>query len=204
MRRPGARAQTGFTLLELMVALSIFAVISVLSYGGLNSVLRQRTVTTAEAERLGELQKIYLLMQRDLEQVVPRPVRGEYGDSLPPLSGNAAFQFTRGGWSNPLGNPRSSLQRIGYAWTDSKLVRYAWGVLDRAQDTQPLEQELSDQFTGMDVRFMTDKNNWLTQWPDPSQLVVGGPAPETLPAAVEITLHHKAYGDLVWLFRLPG
>jgi general secretion pathway protein J len=203
MRTVRCNAQRGFTLLELLVALSIFALLSVMAYGGLRSVLQQHSITSAEEQRLAELQKIYLLMQRDLEQAVPRPIRDEYGDTQPPLSGGSAFQFTRGGWSNPLGHPRSDLQRIGYAWVDDHLVRYVWSVLDRAQDTQPLEQRLSDRFTGMEVRFLAGNDQWLTQWPDPATVRAGAPPPENLPRAVEITLHHKQYGDLVWLFRLP-
>jgi general secretion pathway protein J len=193
----------GFTLLEMLVALAIFALVSVMSYSGLRSVLAQRTATEAESARLGELQKIYLLMQRDLEQVVNRPVRGEYGDTLPPLSGAGALQFTRSGWNNPLGHPRSNLQRIGYAWVDEQLVRYTWAVLDRAQDTQPLEQPLSDQITGMEIRYLSDSNEWLTQWPNPALVAVGGPPLVVLPLAVEITLEHQHYGELVWLFRMP-
>jgi general secretion pathway protein J len=187
----------------MLVAMAIFALVSVMSYSGLRSVLTQRTVTEAESVLLGELQKIYLLMQRDLEQAVNRPVRGEYGDTLPPMSGTGALQFTRSGWNNPLGHPRSNLQRIGYAWVDEKLVRYAWTVLDRAQDTLPLEQPLSDQITGMELRYLSENNEWLTQWPNPAQVVAGGPPLMVLPLAVEITLEHKHYGELVWLFRMP-
>jgi general secretion pathway protein J len=196
--------QAGFTLLELLVALSIFALLSVMAYSGLNTVLKQRVATEAEATRLGDLQKIYLLMQRDLEQAVLRPVRGEYGDRLPAMSGDGGIQFTRGGWNNPLGHPRSDLQRVGYAMADERLVRYVWTVLDRAEDTQPLEQPLSDQVTGMDVRYLDASDNWLTQWPSlASATTAGGTPVDTLPKAVEVTLHHKQYGDLVWLFRMP-
>ncbi len=63
---------TGFTLLELLVALSIFSIVAVLAYGGLDSVLEQRILTEESAERLATLQKTYLIIQRDIEQLVPR------------------------------------------------------------------------------------------------------------------------------------
>ena len=71
--------QRGFTLLELLVALAIFALVSVMAYGGLASVLDQQFATDEIAGQLARLQKTYLLLQRDFEQLVPRPVRDEYG-----------------------------------------------------------------------------------------------------------------------------
>ena len=92
------RLAHGFTLLELLIALAIFGLLSVMSYSGLTSVLDQHARTDAAADRLGELQKIYLLMQRDFEQIVARPVRSEYGDQLAAVEGGEVLQFTRGGW----------------------------------------------------------------------------------------------------------
>jgi general secretion pathway protein J len=189
----------GFTLLEMLVALAIFALLSVMSYSGLRSVLNQQSITEQEAGQLGELQKIYLVMQRDFEQVVPRAVRDEYGVELPALAGDEELELTRGGWNNPLGRPRSTLQRVRYAYTDEQLVRYTWLVLDRAQDSLPLEQPLTDEITLMEVRYLDDKGEWKTSWPDTTQ-----PPPYPLPAALEVTLEHKQYGELVWLFRMPA
>lgn len=199
-RRPSV---AGFTLLELLVALAIFALLSVMSYSGLRSVLDQQSITEQEAGQLGELQKIYLVMQRDFEQAVPRPVRDEYGEVVPPLMGGESLQLTRGGWNNPLGHPRSTLQRVGYAYTDEQLVRYTWLVLDRAQDSLPLEQPLTDNITLMDVRYLDDKGEWKTSWPDTTAAAVAATSPPPFPVAVEVTLEHKQYGELVWLFRMP-
>jgi general secretion pathway protein J len=196
------RAAAGFTLLELLVALAIFGLLSVMSYSGLRSVLEQRAVTEQEADRLGRLQKIYLLMQRDIEQVVPRPVRDEYGAEQPPLTGAEVLQLTRGGWRNPLGHPRSTLQRVAYAYEDEQLVRYTWSVLDRAQDSQPAKQSLTDEITQMDVRYL-GSDDWKTAWSGVADAALPGTATTELPRAVEITLEHKHYGRLVWLFRMP-
>ncbi|MDH3980901.1 MAG: type II secretion system minor pseudopilin GspJ [Gammaproteobacteria bacterium] len=201
--RPCKRSPAGFTLLEMLVALAIFALLSVMSYSGLRSVMQQQSVTELEAGRLAQLQKIYLVMQRDFEQVVPRAVRDEYGDELAPLVGGESLQLTRGGWSNPLGHPRSTLQRVGYAYTDKRLVRYTWTVLDRAQDSAPLEQPLTEDITLMDVRYLDGSGEWKTSWPDTTAAVTAALPPATLPVAVEITLEHKHYGELVWLFRMP-
>jgi len=204
--RGRVRAAAGFTLLELLVALAIFGLLAVMSYSGLHSVLEQRSMTELEADRLGRLQKIYLIMQRDIEQVVPRPVRDEYGAELPPVAGAEVLQLTRGGWRNPLGQARSTLQRVSYAFEDEQLIRYTWSVLDRAQDSQPVRQTLSEDFTQMEIRYL-EKTDWKTSWTgtanDTLATALPGATAVVLPRAIEITLEHKQYGKLVWLFRLP-
>ncbi|MGD2138352.1 MAG: type II secretion system minor pseudopilin GspJ [Gammaproteobacteria bacterium] len=202
MMRRRAAAAAGFTLLELLVALAIFSLLAVMSYGGLRTVLQQQALTEAAAERLGTLQKTYLIMQRDIEQAVPRPIRDEYGDTQPALAGSDMLQLTRGGWNNPLHRRRSSLQRVGYVRQDRELVRYVWQVLDRAQDSEPLEQVLLENIDAMEIRYLDARNEWHDQWPVATLTAAPGELPD-LPAAVEVTLDHEHYGPLVWLFRLP-
>jgi general secretion pathway protein J len=202
VRHARCAVSRGFTLLELLVALAIFGLLAVMSYGGLRSVLEQRAVTELEADRLAQLQKIYTLMQRDIEQVVPRAVRDEYGAELPPLLGAESLQLTRGGWRNPLGHARSTLQRVAYVYEDEQLVRYTWRVLDRAQDSQPVRQPLTDEITAMTVRYL-DNTEWKTSWGGVDGGALPGVAVKVLPKAVEITLEHRRYGELVWLFRMP-
>jgi general secretion pathway protein J len=194
----------GFTLLELLVALAIFSLVAVMSYEGLKSVLNQQAATEVQADALAQLQKVYLLLQRDIEQVVPRPVRDEFGDEQPALAGDDALQLTRGGWSNPAGRLRSSLQRVGYAYEDRELVRYSWAVLDRAQDSEPQRQPLIGDIEEMTIRYLANNNEWQEQWPDPLATEDGTVATTTLPRAVEMTLDHERFGPLVWVFRLPG
>jgi general secretion pathway protein J len=194
----------GFTLLELLVALAIFSLVAVMSYEGLKCVLNQQAATEVQADALAQLQKVYLLLQRDIEQVVPRPVRDEFGDEQPALAGDDALQLTRGGWSNPAGRLRSSLQRVGYAYEDRELVRYSWAVLDRAQDSEPQRQPLIGDIEEMTIRYLANNNEWQEQWPDPLATEDGTVATTTLPRAVEMTLDHERFGPLVWVFRLPG
>lgn len=197
---PGTR---GFTLLEMLIALSIFGLLAVMSYGGLSSVLEQQFRTEIEADRLAELQKTYLVMQRDIEQVVARPVRDEFGQQQPALAGGQTLQLTHGGWSNPLGRPRSTLQRVMYSWEDRQLQRYVWQVLDRAQDSQPLGQVLLENIEHMQVRYLLAGDDWKEQWPLATQNLDADAALAALPLAVEVTIEHERYGTLVWLFQLP-
>ncbi|MGD8630147.1 MAG: type II secretion system minor pseudopilin GspJ [Gammaproteobacteria bacterium] len=201
--RSTTRPAAGFTLLELLVALAIFSLIAVMSYNGLKVVLNTQAATEIQADALAEMQKVYLLMQRDIEQVVPRPVRDEYGDEQPALTGDDALQLTRGGWSNPAGRLRSSLQRVGYAFEDRQLVRYSWAVLDRAQDSEPQRQVLVGDVEEMTIRYLSANNEWQERWPNPLAVAEVNVPGAGLPRAVEVTLEHERFGPLVWLFRLP-
>jgi len=204
----GMSNSKGFTLLELLVALAIFGLLAAMSYGGLQAVLNQQWHTEQAADSLAELQKMYLLMQRDIEQVVPRLVRNEFGDVQQPLVGGDSLRLTRGGWRNPAGRQRSTLQRVGYAYEEQQLVRYAWSVLDRAQDSEPLKQPLTEDVERMQLRYLDGNDVWKEQWPDTSGFVGTDVAvdrtelPE-LPKALEVTIEHKTFGTLVWLFQLP-
>lgn len=197
-------ALRGFTLLEMLIALAIFGLLAVMSYGGLASVLELQFHTDTEAARLAQLQKAYLVMQRDIEQVVKRPVRDEFGDERAPLVGETTLELTRGGWSNPLGQARSTLQRVAYSYQDRQLQRYVWQVLDRAQDSLAVEQRLLDDILDLRLRYLADDDEWQEQWPPPFQDTgAAASAPPPLPRAIEVTIEHEHYGPLVWLFQMP-
>ena len=185
------------------MALSIFGLLATLSYSGLQAVMTQQSYTEIAADRLSELQKLYMIMQRDIEQLVLRPIRDEYGDEQPPLVGGENFRLTRAGWRNPAGRQRSTLQRVGYAYEEDQLVRYSWMVLDRAQDSEPLVQPLSDTIVQLQIRYLGADNEWKEQWPDTQSVADPAIEPASLPKAVEVTVEHEFYGPIVWLFQLP-
>ena len=208
------RIQRGFTLLELLVATAIFAVMAAMAYAGLDSVLNARHEVAQRSDRLAALQTADLFLQRDITQVVDRGIRDAEGGQLPALSGGselpgqARLSFTRGGRPNPAGLPRSSLERIDYRMENDTLYRDRWPVLDRAQGTEPLRAALLSGVTAFRVRFLDVNGNWAQDWPPPGTPTAaqspGGLAPETpLPRAVEVTLDLKEGGSIKRLFVLP-
>ena len=193
----------GFTLLELLVALSIFALISAMAYGGLQTVMTQQQHTGARSERLADLQKAYRIMQRDLEQIVGRGIRNEFGDRIGPVVGGSGFdgvEFSRAGYPNPAGFLRSDIQRVAYVPDQDTLLRRTWRVLDRAQDTEADEQKLVESMSRFEMRFLDQGNEWQERWPPAAGL--GAAVPE-LPVAVEVQLELDDLGTLTWLFTLP-
>lgn len=203
--------QSGFTLLELLVAMGIFALMAAMAYGGLNNIMNENKATNEHEVRLAKLQKTFLWLDRDIEQAVNRPIRDDFGDTqlamLGVEVGQYQLQLTRAGWRNPAGHARSNLQRVAYGVHDGKLIRYYWNVLDRAQDSKPLEMELLDGVIRMELRFLSDQGNvqgdsgWSDDWPSTA---LGAQPMSGLPRAVEVTLETEAEGSITRLFEVPG
>ncbi|MCK4586682.1 MAG: type II secretion system minor pseudopilin GspJ [Gammaproteobacteria bacterium] len=207
------RRQSGFTLLELLVAIGIFALMAAMAYGGLNNLIESRQITDQHAARLTQLQTTFLWLGRDIEQTVNRRIRDEYGDSQLALSstevGRYQLELTRGGWRNPVGRARSNLQRVAYSVRENQLIRFYWNVLDRAQDSKPLEVVLLDGVERMELRFLSatvagqnqGQQQWVDDWPGNA---LGVQPSENPPLAVEVTLETEAEGRISRLFRVPG
>jgi len=195
--------QSGFTLLELLVALSAFSLVSVMAYSGLRTVLQSKKLTDERAARIQQLQSAELMLERELGELAPRAIRDEYGDEQPVLRtsdyGTIRLEFTHGGWRNPTASDRSSLQRVAYGVEDEQLVRFSWSVLDRAQGSEPYRAVLLDGVHELNLRYMDNDHTWQSQWP-PANLAPGDPVP--LPVAVEVTLVLNDLGEIRRVFPL--
>lgn len=196
-------AFSGFTLLELIVVIAIFGVMSLMAYGGLNSVLKSRQRIEQSMERTAQLQRTYQRLRNDLQQVRDRPVRDNFGDIQPPLRGDrdTRVEFTRAGWRNPLLQPRAGLERVSYRLVDKQLRRESWRVLDQAQDSQLVSLPLLDQVDEMHLRYLGANREWSEIWP-PLSNTGATQAQAPAPLAVEITLDTRDWGELIYLFRL--
>ena len=120
--------RSGFTLIEVLVALAVFGVMSMLAYAALGSTLSNADYLTERMERLQSIQRTMRYLSSDLVQAAPRPVRSDLGDSYVPavystLSSDFALEITHGGWGNPAGLPRSTLQRVAYRIEEDDLLR---------------------------------------------------------------------------------
>lgn len=199
--RPGGAP--GFTLLELLVALAIFAIIAAAIYSSLAMLLATSSRLDTAGKSLRELQNTMRILGRDLEQVCNRPVRGGYDEELPPLlwpGPEERLEMTSGGRSNPLRQPRCSLQRVAYRLKEGTLERLSWTVLDQAQDSTPYVQPLLSGVSGFELTFLTGPDQTTPTWP-PDNPPPGTPA---LPRAVRVILEVEGWGRLERLFLLVG
>jgi len=194
----------GFTLIELLVALAIFALLSLLAYGGLSSVLETGDRTAQRLAHLGALQRSVARLVDDLVQLSPRPVRDNFGSARPAFDATAGSDtlvaFTRGGWPNPAGLTRSSLLRVEYGLDGRTLVRRTWSVLDRAPQSEPLEQRLLERVDRFEMRYYDADGRWQGFWPP-----VGTPAGGTLlPRAIELLIEVEGFGQITRLVVPSG
>lgn len=208
--RPLLRNSQGFTLLEVMIAVAIFSLLAMGTYRMLSTVLKTDEVTRQHERDLRELSRAFASLDRDINQTLNRSVRDAYGDERATLlgelgasDGNAALEFSRNGWRNPLGGARAQVQRVRWRLAGEKLERLYWNVLDQAVDSQPRVQKVLDGVQSLELRFLDDKGQWQEQWPPTSGDLSPAEAKKRMPLAVEVKLEHRHYGKLSRLYRLP-
>lgn len=193
----------GFTLLELLVAISIFSMLSVMAYAGLQAVIVTKESTEKTSSRVSEIQLVMMRISNDLRQAVSRGVRDEYGDLVAVMkldNSENTLEWTRAGYRNPAGLRRSNLQRVAYYTEDKKLIRISWPVLDRAPDTEAVKQEVLTEVENIEWRFYNQNNEWVTEWPQNNGNAVFIP----LPRAVEMNIELKDFGKLRRLILLAN
>ncbi|NWO05932.1 MAG: type II secretion system minor pseudopilin GspJ [Alteromonadaceae bacterium] len=201
--------QQGFTLMEVLIAVAITAVIGLGVWQVLGSVVNTRERVDHLAEQFDGLQKAMLLLERDLTQVVNRPARDIYGDFQPALSTREQgfdLLLTRQGWRNPLGLRRSGLQRAGWEYTGNELRRHYWPMVDRGQEEQGRAVTLLDDVKTFDIRFWDANGRQRQQWPTDEMMagLMPGRRPDTpLPRGIEVTLEHGQLGEITRIFSLP-
>jgi general secretion pathway protein J len=197
----------GFTMLEVLVAMFVFAIVALMAYGGYNQLSRQDEIVDRNASRTRAIQSTVQRMSEDFAMIEPRPVREPLGDSIDPAlradkRTETLVELTRSGWSNPAGVTRSTLQRVAYRVQDNKLERAYWNALDRTMSAEPTSAVLLDQVRTVSLRFMDQNQSWHEQWPP-----LGYSGPDALrlrPIAVEITLDLEDWGKIVRLVEVSG
>lgn len=198
------RPARGFTLLELLIVMAIFALMSVMAYGGLNSVLKTRTRVEQSLDRTAALQKAFQKLRNDFQEVRIRPARDAFGQIQPALLGlqGPVVEFTRAGWRNPLLQPRPVLERVRYRLEDEALVRESFRVLDQAQDSQPVKLKLMENVESLQLRYLDANREWREAWPPPTATGAVGAVTTPPPLAVEMIVELENQAPMRFLFRL--
>lgn len=191
----------GFTLIEMLVALAVFAVIGLMSNQLLMQIIDMGELTEARGGRFVEAQRAIEIIRRDVQQLAHRGVRDELGDSRPgfEIDEFGLPEFTRRGWANPLGHNRSGLQRVAYASVEGALFRLYWPVLDRAPDSLPMRQLLLNDIVDLEVLAVDANGVEHRYWPPAGD----ANAQEHRLAAVIVRMTLPPYGDIERLWTVP-
>ena len=197
----------GFTLLELLVAVAVFAILSSMAYGGLRNVIDNSQQTELSMQRLQQVQLAMLKISRDFTQLSQRNIRDEYGNPnnyiMAGEGGDVFIEFSRGGRRNPAQLLRSHLLRVAYKLEENTLSRLHWPHLDRTQEMQAYESVLLEDVENASIRFLDNSNEWHNEWPPLSATGQTGDAAVTL-SAIEFTLELQDWGELVRIFQVSG
>ncbi len=188
-RAMGGAAMCGFTLLEMVIAIAIFAVIGAISYGTLDNFLSLREALAARNEQNTRLARAIGHFERDVRFMASRPVRDGLGENVPALAVHDERRETEGLLMeltalapSLAGNAWHRPQRVGWVLRDGVLIRQVWPVLDRDLDSAPHEAALADRVAVAEIRFYgRDEDGGIdrrAEWDDPFRL----------PEAVELTL----------------
>ena len=201
--RAGKKSGKGFTLLEMLVAIMIFALLSLAAYQILQGVLRSGEISKIHSERLTELQRAMLIIEQDFTQIVARKSRqeGVEKDNLRTMtvgkgifsSQDQGIEFNRLGWNNPLGLlPRSNILRVRYVLRDGQLQRLYFLYPDTTSGQEPETQVLLNDIEKLSFRFWN--NGWKSSWsPD-----------EKMPEGIEINFTSKHFSDIRRVFLVSS
>jgi general secretion pathway protein J len=199
--------QRGFTLLEVLVAIAIFAFVGVMAMSGYTQLQKQTEYQQTRLARIAEVQRAMQTIVQDFTQLEPRAIREPIGDQRLPallaLDGpEYKVEFTRAGWSNTAGLARPTLQRVGYRLDQEGLWRDYWRVLDRTQTSEPVRYKLLTGVRSVAFRYFTPSQEWIDRWPQPG----GNPLEQQRlrPLAVEVTIDLEDWGQIRRVIEVAG
>lgn len=220
----GLRSGKGFTLIEVMVAISIFAVVAAGVYRVLSAMVDTQEKIVSHSESLRDLQRALWLISTDMNQMVMRDVRKPNDNRSPALiadTDNYLLQFTRQGVRNPLLLARSDLERVAYSigpdpdkyadqGSDDKksnkkarhLLRHSWSALDRRDNAEETVQVLFRNVDEVRLEFLNEKGDWKEDWPE--KKMDDKAHTRILPAAIKILIKTEKYGDLERVFQVQN
>lgn len=189
-----ARArEKGFTLLELLVALAIFALVSAMAYAGLARLVEARRTLAAEQERLGQLLFALTLFERDCRSMLSRPVRDGSGARQAALVGGASAVE----WTLLIPEPGggASVSRVAYKLEGGEWVVERFPFADRAFASPRYRERLLAGLSRLEFRYLDHEGRWRREWPA---------GDERLPRALEIVLSLEGLGELRRVLAVGG
>jgi general secretion pathway protein J len=195
--------QKGYTLIEILIALAVFAILATLTSSSMYYAFNTRARVTEQADRLNALQLALILIERDTEQIVLREIRGKDMHIFPAFIGQPQYvEFTRTGFANPNSNEkRSILKRVAYLCQKDSLVRRTWISLDAVNRVDYQDKVLFTKLTHCNFSYLNQNLQNLAEWR--SQAVQPNQSAEPLPKAIQMNLTLSQTGNINYLLVIP-
>ncbi len=161
--------RSGFTLIELMIALAILGLVAVFSYRALASLTDSEAQLSAEAQHWRELDALFARLEADVREALPRDVRNGSGTEPAWLgdvdgNGNALLRFSRAG-PEFASEPGSAGQRIGYQLRNGAIEVLYWPRLDQPATVAPRPYALASGIVAFRVDYLDSVGAWRPRWP---------------------------------------
>ncbi|EJE8154986.1 type II secretion system minor pseudopilin GspJ [Vibrio alginolyticus] len=192
----------GFTLIEVLVSIAIFASLSVAAYQVVSQVQRSNALSQERTQRLNEIQRAMVMMDNDFRQMAMRQTRTNGEEPASRLifwsdylldSDTKGLMFARLGWHNPQQQfPRGEVTKVGYRLKEETLQRVWWRYPDTPVGQQGTVTPLLTQVESFDMRFY-DGKQWKKEWAEE----------KALPKAVSVVLTLKDYGEIARTYLTP-
>lgn len=191
-----------FTLIEVLIALVIFAILATITSSAMYYAFTTRTRVSEQAEQLMRLQLAITLIERDISQVANRAVRGEEMRLFPAFTGEVNYiEFTRGGMVNPTAvEKRSTMKRIAILCQNGQLIRRSWPALDTPKRNNYEDKVLLDKLTNCHFAYLNETLQLLNAWHANALPNTNTPS---LPKAVQLSFTLPTWGKGSFLFILP-
>jgi general secretion pathway protein J len=186
----------GFTLVELLVALLIFGMLSAAGVALLSFSVRAQEAADERLGALAEIRRAGALMTGDLAQAAARIARDEAGTPRSAFEGGSGqgervlLAFVRGGWENWDNSARPSIQKVRYLQVGGQFQRQTYPYVDGSAPTAP--STIVEGVRQLRLRYRDKQGEWRERW-DPRQ-------PAEMPVAVELVMDVEGSGSIRQLF----
>ena len=181
---PGRGEARGFTLVEVLIAVAIVALLSLLGYRALSALSDSEEKLSAEATRWRTLDLFFARLEGDLRQATPRSAR--FGGAREPpwvgatdAAGNGILAFSRAGPEFAL-EPSSAGARLAYRFRDGAVEVLYWASFDRPRGVEPAAYALITGVASFRLAYLAKNGSWLDSWPQTGEA--------DLPRAIKLDL----------------
>ena len=198
------KKESGFTLIEILIALAVFAILASITSSTLYYAFNTRTRVNEQSERLSALQLAISILQQDISQTAERAIRGNDMRLFPIFTGRPDYvEFTRDGDVNPGSiEKRSTLKRIALVCQNDSLLRRTWDTLDPFDRNTHADKVLISHLSDCHFGYLNQSLQVFPEWR--ADAVNQDQNKESLPKAIQVNLNVKKLGELNLLFTIPG